>query len=126
MSEPKPIFHFIPASVRARHNGWSAEKQIAFIEALAETGIVEGACRRVGMSHTSADNLRHRPDGMHFRRALGSRPRLFAAPGRGGGLPPLAAGQHCAFIEALVATIHSGPCRTATPMPWVSFYRDVA
>ena len=64
-----PIFPFTPASVRARHDGWSAQKQYAFIEALAETGVVEEACRRVGMSRTSADNLRHRPDGMHFRRA---------------------------------------------------------
>ena len=43
--------------------------QYAFIEALAETGIVEDACRRVGMSRTSADNLRRRPCGVHFRRA---------------------------------------------------------
>jgi hypothetical protein len=45
------------------------QKQYAFIEALAETGIVEEACRRVGMSRTSADNLRRRPCGVHFRRA---------------------------------------------------------
>jgi hypothetical protein len=55
--------------VRARHDGWTVEKQIAFIEALAETGIVEEACRRVGMSRTSADNLRRRPCGVYFRRA---------------------------------------------------------
>ena len=36
-----PIFPFTPASVRARHDGWSAQKQYAFIKALAETGIVE-------------------------------------------------------------------------------------
>jgi hypothetical protein len=47
----------------------AVEKQIAFMEALAETGIVEEACRRVGMSRTSADNLRHRPCGAPFRRA---------------------------------------------------------
>jgi hypothetical protein len=50
-------------------DGWTVEKQYAFIEALAETGIVEEACRRVGMSRTSADNLRRRPCGAPFRRA---------------------------------------------------------
>lgn len=68
-NEPKPLIPFTPVPVRARHDGWTVEKQYAFIEALAETGIVEEACRRVGMSRTSADNLRHRPEGMHFRRA---------------------------------------------------------
>jgi hypothetical protein len=67
--EPKPLIPFTPVPVRARHDGWTVEKQIAFIEALAETGIVEEACRRVGMSRTSADNLRRRPCGVYFRRA---------------------------------------------------------
>jgi hypothetical protein len=70
MKEPKqPLTPFEPVPVRRRRDGWTVEKQYAFIEALAETGIVEEACRRVGMSRTSADNLRHRPCGMHFRRA---------------------------------------------------------
>jgi hypothetical protein len=69
MGEPKPKFPFTPIPLRARHDGWTAEKQIAFIEALAETGIVEDACRRVGMSRTAADNLRWRPDGAAFRQA---------------------------------------------------------
>ena len=70
MEEPqKPIIPFEPVPLRPRRDGWTVEKQCAFIEALAETGIVEEACRRVGMSRTAADNLRHRPEGMHFRRA---------------------------------------------------------
>jgi hypothetical protein len=69
MDEPKPIIPFTPVPVRPRCDGWTVEKQYAFIEALAETGIVEEACRRVGMSRTSADNLRRRPEGVHFRRA---------------------------------------------------------
>lgn len=48
---------------------WAVEKHIAFIEALAETGIVEEACRRVGMFRTSVDNLRRRHSGIDFRRA---------------------------------------------------------
>jgi hypothetical protein len=65
----KPLIPFTPVPVRPRRDGWTVEKQIAFIEALAETGIVEQACRRVGMSRTSADELRRRPAGGAFRRA---------------------------------------------------------
>ena len=67
--KPNPIIDFEPVPVRARHDGWTVEKQYAFIEALAETGVVEEACRRVGMSRTAADNLRKRPCGAPFRRA---------------------------------------------------------
>ena len=69
MNEPKAVIPFTPIPVRARHDGWTVEKQYSFIEALAETGIVEEACRRVGMSDTSAYNLRRRPCGAPFRRA---------------------------------------------------------
>lgn len=71
MEEPtdKPLIPFTPVPLRTRRDGWTVEKQIAFIEALAETGVVEHACRRVGMSRTSADELRRRPAGAHFRRA---------------------------------------------------------
>ena len=70
MEEPKkPLIPFEPVPVRPRRDGWTVERQIAFIEALAENGIVEEACRRVGMSRTSADNLRRRPCGVHFRHA---------------------------------------------------------
>lgn len=69
MNEPQQLIPFEPVPVRSRHDGWTVEKQYAFIEALAETGIVEEACRRVGMSRTSADNLRRRSCGLHFRRA---------------------------------------------------------
>ncbi len=69
MKNPNAVIPFEPVPVRPRRDGWTVEKQYAFIEALAETGIVEEACRRVGMSRTSADNLRRRPCGVHFRRA---------------------------------------------------------
>src|SRR5687768_10010983 len=66
---PTPAFPFTPATLRARHDGWTAAKQIAFIEALAETACVEEACRRVGMSDSAAYKLRQRPCGAAFRRA---------------------------------------------------------
>ena len=60
---------FTPARLRERHDGWTAEKQIAFIEALAECACVDEACRRVGMSDSAAYALRRRPDAQSFRRA---------------------------------------------------------
>ena len=45
MSDPIP---FEPVKLRPRHDGWTAERQYRFIQALAETGCVEEACRRVG------------------------------------------------------------------------------
>lgn len=64
-----PTFPFTPAKLRPRHDGWTAPKQVAFIEALAETACVEEACRRVGMSDSGAYALRRRPGGISFREA---------------------------------------------------------
>jgi hypothetical protein len=58
--------------LRTRHDGWTAEKQIAFIEALAETACVEEACRKVGMTPQSAYRLRRRECGAAFLRAWDS------------------------------------------------------
>jgi hypothetical protein len=63
------IIPFEPAQLRPRHDGWTAEKQIHFIEALAATKCVDEACRRVGMSDTSAYELRNRPCGKAFAQA---------------------------------------------------------
>lgn len=68
-TNPNLPIQFDPVPLRPRHDGWTAEKQIAFIEALAETACVEEACRRVGMSDSSAYQLRRRPCGAPFRRA---------------------------------------------------------
>jgi hypothetical protein len=64
-----PPIPFEPALLRPRHDGWTAEKQIHFIEALAATKCVDEACRRVGMSDTSAYELRNRPCGKAFAKA---------------------------------------------------------
>lgn len=63
------LIPFEPVVLRPRHDGWTAAKQIAFIEALAETACIEEACRRVGMSDTSAYRLRRRARGAPFREA---------------------------------------------------------
>ncbi|MDQ3143277.1 MAG: hypothetical protein M3Q57_00140 [Pseudomonadota bacterium] len=60
---------FAPVPVRRRHDGWTTERQVAFIEALADTACVTEACRIVGMSDVSAYALRRRFDARSFRAA---------------------------------------------------------
>lgn len=62
-------FPFTPVPVRPRHDGWTHDRQEAFIEALAETGCVEDAARAVGMSVSSAYALKCRADAQPFRLA---------------------------------------------------------
>lgn len=64
-----PIPRFIPTPMRPRHDGWSADRQVAFITALAESGCVDEACRSVGMRRASAYALRTRDDSISFRAA---------------------------------------------------------
>ena len=63
-----PAFTPVPR-LKARHNGWSAAVQLAFIEALAETGSVEAACRRVNRSAVGAYLIRRHPEAASFRKA---------------------------------------------------------
>ena len=65
----RPRFPFNTVPIRPRHDGWSADRQIAFIEALAESGCVDEACGRVGLSTSSAYALKRRPDALSFRQA---------------------------------------------------------
>jgi hypothetical protein len=58
------------ASIRCRcyrRDGWTPERQVGFIRALAESGCVAEACRRVGLSAESAYELARRPDAQSFR-----------------------------------------------------------
>lgn len=54
---------------RARGDGWTPERQRAFLEALAECGSVTRAAARVGMSRESAYALRRRADARGFAQA---------------------------------------------------------
>jgi hypothetical protein len=67
-SPETPLLTFQPAELRRRYDGWTADKQYRFIQALAETACVEEACKRVGMTRQSAYRLRQRPCGLAFRR----------------------------------------------------------
>lgn len=61
---------FTPAQLqRRRSTGWTPDRQRKFIEALAATACVTEAAASVGLSATSAYNLRRRPDAHAFRHA---------------------------------------------------------
>jgi hypothetical protein len=61
---------FIPVPRRCqRHDGWTPERQRGFIEALADTGSVEAACRAVDMTTVGAYQLRRQPGADSFRAA---------------------------------------------------------
>ncbi|MEP2752729.1 MAG: hypothetical protein ABJP02_04700, partial [Parasphingorhabdus sp.] len=57
------------AQPRERHDGWSPDRQVVFLEALARTGNVRAAARYAGLSRESAYKLRRRPDARAFARA---------------------------------------------------------
>lgn len=52
-----------------RTNGWKPEVQLAFIEALADSGSVKAACRAVGRADHGAYQLRRHPQGAEFAAA---------------------------------------------------------
>ncbi len=63
-----PAFDPVPRA-KQRSNGWTAQVQRDFIEALAETGSVKAACRRVARADHGAYMLRRHPDAAAFRAA---------------------------------------------------------
>ena len=69
MSEHKSLVPFEPVPVRPRHDGWTTERQLAFVEKLADTNSITAACKHVGMSRESVRRLRRHPLGRAFRDA---------------------------------------------------------
>lgn len=65
MSQPD----FLPVPLNPRHDGWTPERQWAFVEALADTASVSQAAKIVGMSTRSAHKLRRHPLAAEFRAA---------------------------------------------------------
>lgn len=63
-----PAFTPVPRQC-ARHDGWTPERQRAFIEALADTGSVKAACKAVDMSQPGAYYLRRQEGAGEFRAA---------------------------------------------------------
>ena len=62
-------YKWVPVLRKRRPDGWSPQKQRAFIEALADTGSVTTAARMVGMSVTSCYRLRRLPGAEGFAAA---------------------------------------------------------
>jgi hypothetical protein len=67
--EPASALHFIPVALRARHDGWTPERQRRFVAALAFTGQTGKAAALAGMTVHSAARLRQRPDAHSFANA---------------------------------------------------------
>lgn len=66
-TEPLPDFQ--PVARKYRHDGWTPERQRAFIAALADTGSVSRAAAQVNMSPEGAYYLRRQAGAESFRRA---------------------------------------------------------
>lgn len=65
---PIPAFTPVPR-VYNRHDGWTPERQRAFIGALADTGCVRRAAAMVNMAQTNCYTLRRAPGAEEFRKA---------------------------------------------------------
>lgn len=66
---PADLLDFTPVPRRYRHDGWTPERQRAFIGALAVTGCVDRAARMVNIAQTNCYELRRAPGAEGFRRA---------------------------------------------------------
>jgi hypothetical protein len=66
---PQEMTAFEPVPRKFRHDGWTPERQRAFIAALADTGSVKRACRQINMSPEGAYHLRRQRGAEGFRRA---------------------------------------------------------
>lgn len=64
-----PLLQFAPVPRRYRRDGWTPERQRAFIAALAEWGNVTAAAEAAGMTPEGAYHLRRQPGAESFRRA---------------------------------------------------------
>ncbi|ALH82806.1 hypothetical protein [Sphingopyxis macrogoltabida] len=64
-----PLPEFTPVPRKYRHDGWTPERQKAFIGALADTGSVSRAAAMVNMAQTNCYTLRRAPGAESFRRA---------------------------------------------------------
>ncbi|UNU44048.1 hypothetical protein EAO27_15910 [Sphingopyxis sp. YF1] len=64
-----PLPDFTPVPRKYRHDGWTPERQKAFIAALADTGSVSRAAAMVNMAQTNCYTLRRAPGAEGFRRA---------------------------------------------------------
>lgn len=95
---------FDPVPVRARKDGWTAERQRIFIAELRRTRSITKAARAAGMSRMTAYELRRRPGAGSFAAAWDAVYAL--APCRGAGNPDLL--WHRAFYGIAKPIIRGG------------------
>ena len=70
---------YVPVQLqRVRHDGWTQDRQLAFLVALSETGCVSDAAREAGINPRSAYRLRADPQGAAFGKAWDEALRLAA------------------------------------------------
>lgn len=74
-----PLETYDPVPLRARHDGWTAERQRAFLRALADTGCISEAAHATGITPRSAYRLRNHPQGQAFAVAWAQALQLAAA-----------------------------------------------
>jgi hypothetical protein len=74
-----PLADYTPAQLRARHDGWTADRQRTFLAALAETGCISEAAHVAQIAPRSAYRLRNHPQGRNFARAWDQALQLAAA-----------------------------------------------
>ena len=65
--QPAKTCHPVPKP--CRRDGWTADRQLGFLDILARTNSVSAAAASVGMSRESAYRLRRRPEAALFRAA---------------------------------------------------------
>jgi hypothetical protein len=91
MTDSPDPFAFTPVPVTTRRDGWTPERQRAFIDALAEHGCVSLAARTVGMTPQTANRLRKRAGSEDFARAWDAARNI---------------GQQIMYDEALLQSLH--------------------
>lgn len=74
-----PLATYTPVTLRERHDGWTAERQRAFLRALADTGCISEAAHATGITPRSAYRLRNHPQGQAFAMAWAQALQLAAA-----------------------------------------------
>jgi hypothetical protein len=66
---PRDLLDFDTVPLRYREDGLTPEKQRAYVEALADTGVAREAAARVGLSEQAINRVRRRSDARSFDRA---------------------------------------------------------
>lgn len=88
---------FAPVPLRARRDGWTAERQRLFIAELRRTCSVSAAARAAGMSRVTAYRLRERPGAEGFAAAWDA---AFREAAKAGAAPQDTLWEHAARVES--------------------------